>query len=181
MGCVEESKIIDSSISDKYIIPLCHDINYKEQENATIKISPELDRLKQFLLEDKTDKINYNAKYRGIDWFVCTGFTRTLEANASKYNISLGGVEVRDTPTIGSASKSLHALNYGIFDNKFYFIEPQNDCIYTIDEYNNLSVYKYASLHKNTSSIYNFKISRKTIDLNLNNYNETELINKWKL
>jgi len=155
-------------------------INNNTNANTNIQLPTELDKLILFLDEDKTDeKEYYDDIHRSKDYFVCTGFTRDLSENASKYNISLGGAFVRDTAIVGSIS-NLHAVNYGIFDNKFYFIDPQSDRIYTIDEYNYAFKYNYASLHKDANSISNYRISRKTIDIDFNDYNETKLIEKWR-
>lgn len=160
-------------------VELIEPIATPTQVNTIKPISTELYRFKQFLYEDKTNELKYNGKI-GIDYFVCTGFTRTLAENASKYNISLGGASVRDTPSVGVASKSLHAVNYGIFDDKFYFVDPQTDTMYTINCYKNITIYKYASLHKDANEINNYIIARKTIDLDFNDYNESQIIDEWK-
>lgn len=145
--------------------------------------TPELDALIQFLDDDLTDEITYHYDpNRGMDHFVCTGFTRALAENASKHNITLGAIGVRDYLNI-KASRYRHAMNYVIADGKFYIIEPQDDWIYELSD---MQFYEgnvvCATLFPNAQIMINFQRHKSTIDIDFSSgYNEIKLVEKWGL
>lgn len=153
-----------------------------EQESIPVSTTPELDNLIQFLEEDKTDEIAYyNDPKRGRDYFVCCGFARELAKNASEYNITMGGVSLRDHEHV-RAAKSYHAMNYVIIDNEFIIIEPQSDSIHYLDTiyYHWGNNYRYITIHPEVQIMSNYGKYKQTIDIDVMDYNETEIMKKWK-
>ena len=143
---------------------------------------PELDNLIQFLEEDATDEINYTGGQRGINYFVCTGFSRALAKNASEHNITMGAISLRDTPGVGVVTKYYHAMNYAIVDDSFVIIEPQSDEVFYLDtiQYHHGGAYRYVSIYQNAQMMSNYGKGRETIDIDLRDYNEDELISAWR-
>lgn len=146
----------------------------------TIFETPEFDKLIQFLEEDKTDEIvHYNDPKRGKDYFVCTGYTRALAKNASGYNITMGAIGIRDHEHI-KTSKFRHAMNYVIIDDKFLIIEPQDDWVYNLNEMQYMEGNgRYITIYPNVEIMTNFGKHKYTINIDLRNYNETELVEIW--
>lgn len=179
LGCTDNPvdepliELVNESILNKSII----------NKSIPVSTTPELDNLIQFLEEDKTDEIIYNAdSHRGIDYFVCCGYSRQLAKNASEYNITMGGISLRDHEHV-QATKYYHAMNYVIVDNSFVIIEPQEDSIHYLDTiyYHWGCNFRYITVFPNANMMTNFGKHKETIDIDvLDGYNETEIINKWR-
>lgn len=168
------------------IIQEADKVSIQEADNVFIPnvvVEPtELDKLLQFLEEDKTDEVIYHKDPQmGMDYYVCTGFTRTLAENASKYNITMGAITLRETPTVGTCTKYYHAMNYVIIDDSFIIIEPQLDEVFYLDliGYHNGGVYRYITIYENAQMMSNYGKGRQTVDIDLRDYNETEIVERW--
>ena len=163
----------------------CTDVEYVQEYTyqSEPQNSPEMQNLQKFLNEDTTDKQYYNEDpHGGIDYYVCSGYTRDLAKNASKYGIKMGGISLRDTMRIGVGTRYYHAMNYCIIDGKFLVIDSQTDKIYTLESLKNYrnGVYKYITVFPNAQMMTNFGKHKETINIYLQgNYNESEIINKF--
>lgn len=172
-GCLD----CDSNVTNP--TPILHEPIYIPV-NEDFNDTDEMDKLVNFLKEDKTDWMMYDQDpQRGISYFVCSGFTRTLAKNAKEYDIYMGGISLRNTPTVGVATKHYHAMNYVIINNQFMIIEPQTDQIFnlkTIKSHHG-GVYKYITIYQDAQMMSNYGKGRQTIDIDLySEYNESQII-----
>jgi len=145
--------------------------------------SAEMQNLITFLKSDQTSNIEYyDDPRRGIEYYVCAGFARSLAENATAKGIPMGGISLRNTPTVGPATEYYHAMNYVIVDNQFLIIEPQFDTIFTLEEIKTYKkgAYRYITIFQNAQMITNYGKHKETIDIDLySNYNESEIIEKY--
>ena len=83
--------------------------------------------LNTFLLNDSTNNHTY---IKGM--YDCGYFARDLARNASKLNITLGGVILGYTPTFRDYDN--HIANYVYINGSLQFIEPQNDQLMRLNQ-----------------------------------------------
>ena len=166
----------------------CIEVEYIQErpcqtESQNLSHSPEMQNLRNFLNEDITNEQDYHLDlHRGVDYYVCSGYTRDLAKNASEYGIKMGGISLRDTMTVGAGTRYHHAMNYCIIDGQFLAIEPQSDKIYTLESLKNYrdGVYKYITIFPNAQIMTNFGKHKETINIYLQgDYNESEIIKKF--
>lgn len=167
-GCVEDS------LQD-YIPP--------EHVQQVPQHSAEMQNLIDFLKSDQTSEVEYyNDPHRGIEYYVCAGFVRSLAKNATAEGIPMGGISLRNTPTVGPATEHYHAMSYVIVDNHFIIIESQSDKIFTLEtiKLHHNGVYKYITIFQDAEMMTNFGKHRETVDIDMHgDYNESEIINKF--
>lgn len=146
--------------------------------------SHDMQKLINFLYEDKTDNLVFHKDFRRDDYLEGAEFTRALAKNASIYGINLGGIFIRNTMTFGIATRYYKTMNYCIIDNQFIIIDPQTDRIFTLKEIKNdagYNVYKYITIFPNAQMLQNYGKRKETIDIDLyGNYNESEIIEKFQ-
>ena len=174
-GCVE----CGTNVTDP--TPIYHEPIYMPVDTDLDPTSDEMNQLINFLEEDTTDHTIFdNDPHKGISYFVCTGYARTLAKNASEYNITMGVVGIRDHEHI-KASKYRHAMNYVIIDNQFMIIEPQDDWIYKLDEMRYTEHNgRYITIYPNAEIMTNFGKHKYTIDIDLySDYNESQIISNF--
>ena len=193
-GCIEAPA--HTSTPQKYAPSIECRPTVEPVEPIEPNTQPELIELLEFLAADNTSEIEYNDENKGgIDYFVCTGYVRTLAANANSQGIILGAVTVRNTPTVGVATEHYHAMNYAIVDNKFVIIEAQSDELlwleyeqspgdiameYSSITYHHNAVYRYISIYQNAQMMTNYGKGRETVDIDLDeDYNELEIIKRF--
>lgn len=156
---------------------------YSLEELPASQNSVEMQNLINFLKKDQTDKINYyKDPHRGVDYFVCTSFTRELAKNANDYGIKMGAVSLRDTMKVGEGTRYYHAMNYCIIDGRFIIIEPITDEIFTLEELrlSDYSIYKYISIYQNAQMMTNYGKGKQTIDIYIySGYDGSEIVNKF--
>jgi len=146
--------------------------------------SPEMQQLIDFLNVDTVDEESlYEDPHRGVEYYVCSGFSRDIAKNAKEYNIDMGAISIRDTMAVGIGTRYYHAMNYCIIDEKFILVEPQTDEIYTLEDIKqspDYDGYKYISIYQNAEMMSNFGKGRKTVDIDLyGGYNESDVIKKF--
>jgi len=145
--------------------------------------SAEMQNLINFLKSDQTSNIEYyDDSHRGIDYYVCAGFVRSLAKNATEQGIPMGGISLRNTPTVGAGTRHYHAMNYVIIDNQFLIIEPQSDKTFTIEKvkFHHEGVYRYITIFQDAKMMTNYGKHKETIDIDLySDYNESAIIEKF--
>ena len=85
----------------------------------------ELISVEQFLANDTTEQ---NIK---TDWYTCGHYVRDLARNASKHNISMGGIIFSNHPRF--AGYNNHIANYIVIDNRTAIIDARTDQIYALN------------------------------------------------
>ena len=110
-------------------------------------VNPQLLIYQEFLEQDKTDEPNYSRHEKFTVEHSCGHFTRQLCENASIHNLSMGGAILSTTKNFDGHDN--HALAYFIIDNKYYFIESDNDRIYDMEYLYNSCGWKYIKLYEN--------------------------------
>ena len=100
-----------------------------------------IEEVQAFLVSDATDSHEY------LTYYTCGHFSRTLYHNASKNNITLGSVILGYHPTLRGFDN--HIMNYFMYNDIIYVVEPQNDNILKIDE----TLFGYYRLYPNGSQV----------------------------
>ena len=127
--CISLIILVTGCIGGEYTqeLEITPDTGYTEPQ-----YSQEMQQLIDFLKADKVNEDSYyQDPHRGVDYYVCTGYSRDLAQNAKEYNIDMGAIAIRDTMSVGIGTRYNHAMNYCIIDEKFILVEPQTDEIYT--------------------------------------------------
>jgi len=179
--CISLIILVTGCIGGEYTqeLEITPDTGYTEPQ-----YSPEMQQLIDFLKEDKVNEDSfYEDPHRGVDYYVCSGFSRDLAQNAKEYNIDMGSIAIRDTMSVGIATRYNHAMNYCIIDEKFILVEPQTDEIYTLEDIKqspDFEGYKYISIYQNAQMMSNYGKGRETVDINLyGGYIESDIIKKF--
>ncbi|KAF5422989.1 MAG: hypothetical protein C5S44_03935 [Candidatus Methanocomedens sp.] len=146
--------------------------------------SPEMQQLIDFLKVDKVNEVSvYQDPYRGVDYYVCSGFSRDLAQNAKEYDIDMGAISIRDTMAVGIGTRYNHAMNYCIIDEEFILVEPQTDEIFTLEDIKqspDFEGYEYISIYQNAQMMSNYGKGRETVDIDLyGGYNESDILIKF--
>jgi len=150
-GCIEEkySKELEISRTTRYINNTENTHNIESIPEP--QYSPEMQQLIDFLKADKVNEgIYYNDPHRGVDYYVCSGFSRDLAQNAKEYDIDMGAISIRDTMVVGIGTQYYHSMNYCIIDENFILVEPQTDEIFTLEDikqHPDFEGYKYISIY----------------------------------
>jgi len=92
---------------------------------ASAEEADELTTIKQFLANDTTDQSIRT------DWYTCGHYTRDLSANASKHNISIGGVILSNHPRFSGYYN--HITNYIIINDEILIIDSRFDYIHELN------------------------------------------------
>ncbi len=179
--CISLIILVTGCIGGEYTqeLEITPDTGYTEPQ-----YSPEMQQLIDFLKADKVNEESYyEDPYRGVEYYVCSGFSRDLAQNAKEYNIDMGAIAIRDTMSVGIATRYNHAMNYCIIDEKFILVEPQTDEIYTLEDVKqspDFEGYKYISIYQNAQMMSNYGKGRETVDIDLyGGYNESDIIKKF--
>ena len=183
-GCIEEKYSEELEITR--ITRSIHDTENTNNTGYTPEpqYSQEMQQLIDFLKADELNEESYyQDPHKGVDYYVCSGFSRDLAQNAKEYDIVMGAISIRDTMAVGIGTQYYHAMNYCIIDEKFILIEPQTDKIFTLEDIKqspDLEAYKYISIYQNAEMMSNFGKGRETVDINLyGDYNESDIIKKF--
>ena len=183
-GCIEEmySNELEITRTTRSI----HDTENTNNTEYTpeSQYSPEMQQLIDFLEADKLNEESYHEDtHRGVDYYVCSGFSRDLAQSAKEYDIDMGAISIRDTMAVGIGTQYYHAMNYCIIDEKFILVEPQTDEIFTLEDIKqspDFEGYKYISIYQNAEMMSNFGKGRKTVDIDLyGGYNESDVVKKF--
>ena len=183
-GCIEEmySNELEITRTTRSI----HDTEntHTPASNPESQYSPEMQQLIDFLEADKLNEESYHEDtHRGVDYYVCSGFSRDLAQNAKEYDIDIGAISIRDTMLVGIGTRYYHGMNYCIIDEKIILIEPQTDEIYTLEDIKQSpdhEVFKYISIYQNAQMMSNYGRGRETVDIDLyGDYNESDIIKRF--
>ena len=179
--CISLIILVTGCIGGEYTqeLEITPDTGYTEPQ-----YSQEMQQLIDFLKADKVNEDSYyQDPHRGVDYYVCTGYSRDLAQNAKEYNIDMGAIAIRDTMSVGIGTRYNHAMNYCIIDEKFILVEPQTDEIYTLEDVKqspDFEGYKYISIYQNAQMMSNYGKGRETVDIYLyDGYNESDIIKKF--
>jgi len=131
--CISLIILVTGCIEEEYIQEL--EITPDTGHTPEPQYSSEMQQLIDFLNVDTVDEESlYEDPHRGVEYYVCSGFSRDIAKNAKEYNIDMGAISIRDTMGVGIGTQYYHAMNYCIIDEKFILVEPQTDEIYTLQD-----------------------------------------------
>ena len=107
------------------------------------QIHPDMLKIQLFLNEDKTNEVAFSRGSGKIE-YTCGFYARQLSKNAIAYNLTIGSALLSNHPTMqGYENNKNHGLNYFMIDGEYYFIEPQTDKIFDLNEVYNGIGYRY--------------------------------------
>jgi len=162
----EEYEYYDDMIKER-VVPLPgHELRdlislYILYEPIPIVIDESMQKIVDFLSEDKTDEMVYTQQ--ADKKYIYS--TKYVSRNAIQYNLSIGIILLSDSPIIIQFDN--YALNYFYLDNQIYFIDPTTDEIMTVCEIFDYG-YGYGKLYPDESKLSLFRSSKPIRhDLNL--------------
>lgn len=114
-----------------------------------------IEDIEYFLANDTTDT------HEWLPYYSCGHFARDLSRNATQHNITIGSVILSKSSVLNGKYRS-HCVNYFTDNGTTYFIEPQTDEIYLLNQ----SIYPYYRLYYNGDQVPSYwdgNMATKTI------------------
>jgi len=122
--------------------------------NTTVNVT-EYDKFSNFLHSDNVSNKTYNNDQTKpyIDRYICSHFAKDLMTNARAEGFTIYAVHLTGSARAGTTDAYdmvlWHMINAVKLDGKWYFVEPQTDSLYNIENGFDAYGYEYAWIGQN--------------------------------